>query len=248
MFDRRQFSLESYRHYVYYWLSNLDLSFLFLRGDQGKIFSVEMFGTFSLGSLPFFLLGIKKAVEKISIHTFVLLSLLVSPLFFGLAGSVGYGHRLVAMIPAYVVVTTLGAGVLFEQSKMKKIVTRLTILVLASFFIVNTFNFMRYYFFTYPNLRETKEAFGNTLNDAFYRLSQISSKNNLTPYVQDDVYASHGDGIKFFEIAYFNAPLHLWKPGQTLPPRSLLLTQIGHIENLSAIDASVSPLYLLESR
>lgn len=244
VFDRRQFSLESYRHYIYYWLSNLELSLIFLRGDVGKIFSVEMFGTFSLGALPFFLIGIKKAVEKINFYTFVLISFVIAPLLFGLAGSVGYGHRLVAMMPSYVILTTLGASVLYER---KKITARVILASLTMFFFVHTVSFVRYYFFIYPNLRETKEAFGNNLNTAFLKLAQMSVEGNLTPYVQDDVYYSHGEGIKFFETAYFNNPLLLWKLGQNLPPKSILLTQIKQIENLKTIETDVSPPYLLEN-
>lgn len=66
IFDRRKISIESYRHYAYYWLANLGTAFLFVQGDVGKIFVVEKYGTFLLGSLPFFVMGIKKAVEKIS--------------------------------------------------------------------------------------------------------------------------------------------------------------------------------------
>ena len=111
IFDRQELTLGSYRHYAYYWLSNLDLGFLFLRGDAGKIFSVELFGSLLLGALPFFLLGIKRAIGKLSFYTFVLISYLSTPILYGLAGSIGFGHRLVAMIPAYVIITTLGMKV-----------------------------------------------------------------------------------------------------------------------------------------
>lgn len=247
VFDRRQFTLESYRHYIYYWFSNLEPSLIFVRGDMGRIFSVEKFGTFSLGALPFFLIGIKKVTEKNNFYTFVLIAFLITPIFFGLSGAMGDGHRLVAMMPAYIIITTLGAGVLFEKSTFKNITSRIIFTSLIIFFLAHTTNFIRYYFFVYPNLRETREAFQNTFNEAFYKLSQISSNNHLTPYIQDDVYYSHGEGIKFFETAYFKNPLLIWKPGQNLPPKSILLTQIKQIENLKTIEADISPLYILEN-
>ncbi|MEK7090883.1 MAG: glycosyltransferase family 39 protein [Patescibacteria group bacterium] len=254
IFDRRQFSLESYRHYIYYWLSNLELSFLFLQGNGGKIFPVEMFGTLSLGALPFFLVGIKRAVEKINFHTFIFFSFVVSPAFFGLAGSIEYGHRLVAVIPSFVILTTLGISVIYEyiksnmkHSPLKKLAGQAILVILTTFFITHTLNFVRYYFFIYPSLHETKEAFGNTLNTAFYKLSQISINENLASYIQDDVYNGYGDGVKFFEAAYFKKPLHLWKLGQTLPPHSILITQVKQIEGLTTVDIDAKPLYILKS-
>lgn len=245
VFDRRVLSLESYRHYAYYWLSNLDFGFLFSQGDIGKIFSVDLFGNFLLATIPFFLLGIKKSVERISFFSFILICYIFTPVLFGLAGSMGYGHRLVATVPLYVIITTLGVQTLFEwpKSKYKKGI----ILGLLLFYLFNFSDFLNYYYFKYPKLVSTKTSFDNNLDKAFYSLAQESKNKNLTPYVQDDIYYSHGEGNQFFEVAYFKQPLKIWKLGQTLPKGSILLTQVEQFEGAKNIGNTVQNLHILTS-
>jgi len=238
VFERATLALESYRHYAYYWLSNLDLGFLFLQGDVGRIFSVELFGSFLLGALPFFLVGIKKAVDKMSFFTFILGSYLLTPVLFGMAGSMGYGHRLVAIIPAYVIITTLGI----------RGVRRGWNILLALFFAVNFFNFFTYYFYRYPQLHETKTAFSNNLDRAYYRLATLSKKEQLAPYIQENVHQQHGEGNLFFEAAYFDNPLTLWKQGSPLPPKSILLTNMEVVDGLEKSNINASPLFIQKSR
>ena len=215
IFDRRQVAIESYRHYAYYWLANLGTAFLFVTGDVGKIFSVEKYGAFLLGTLPFFVIGVKKAMEKISFPFFVLAAYVTAPMLFGLAGSEGYGHRLTAMVPPFVVLTTLGL------QSIRKSPLRWT---LVAFLVFNAMDFLGYYYYRYPNTHETRMAFPNNLESVFKELAQSSKTGGFTPYVESLLYAKHGEGNKFFEAAYFDKPLKLWTLGEKLPENSLLLT------------------------
>lgn len=232
IFDRNQLGLESYRHYVYYWLANLNPAFLFVRSGAGKIFVVEKYGTLLLGALPFFLLGAKKAVEKQGFLILVLLAFLTTPMLFGMAGSEGYGHRLTAMVPPFVILATLGWQSL--KSKLR--------FVLIGFLVFNSLDFLSYYFFKYPTLHITKEAFANDMNRPFYELSKFK---NLTTYIEADLYLGHGEGNKFFETAYFSKPLKIWIPGSKLPENSALLTKIEQVEGLNNTGINVKPLFIL---
>jgi len=255
VFDRTSVKVESYRHLSYYWLSNLNPGFLFGNGEVGKIFQVELYGTFLLSTLPFFLIGLKKSFDKINFFTFISVSFLVSPILFGMAGTFGYGHRLIAMIPLYVVITTLGIQVLggwlkklfSSTSAMEKSVAILTSLFLSIFFIINFSDFASYYYFEFPRLNDTKISFSDDLNQPYYELSQKSKVDHLTPFIQGDIYYKHGEGNKFFEVAYFDKPVSVWDLGQKLPERSVLLTQNAKIDGMNDSGIDVLPLYILVS-
>lgn len=251
--DRTQIHLETYRHYALYWLSNLSLSQMFVQGDMGRVYVVEQYGVFLLGSLPLFLLGVKRSIDKPSFYTFILFSYLITPALFGISGSMGYGHRLAAMIPQFVIIATLGfqafSGYL---NKTKKNTGQFTLLktvgvLTIGFYIINFFNFSRYYYFEYPRLNSTQESFRNNLNQAFYVLSKKSSQENLPAYVQEGIYTLHWEGNKFFETAYFKTPLKIWKLGDPLPNPGLLLTEIGQLDGAMDIQSGIEPLHILKS-
>ena len=255
IFDRKTLSWESYRHYAYFWLANLDPSFLYAVGDIGKIFSVDRFGVFLLSLLPFFLIGSKKAVEKLSFFTFIFIAYLFTPRLFGLTGSIGYGHQLVALIPLYVIITTLGIQATFatlikftkHSYPLVRVATKTLGIALVAFSVFSFLDFCAYYYFYYPTQNAVHEAFPNNLDPIFYKLAQKSQQSHLTPYVQDDIYYSHGEGIQFFEVAYFNHPLKIWTLGEPIPPGSLLLTQVEHIDGTSDSGLPVSPWHILKT-
>ena len=255
IFDRKELSWESYRHYAYFWLSNLDLSFWYTVGDIGKIFSVDRFGVFLLSLLPLFLLGLKKAVEKLSFFTFLVICYFLTPSLFGLAGSIGYGHRLIAIIPLYTLITTLGlqaAIAIYRQLTSRSVpivraVTKTLAIALVAFAIFNFLDFCAYYYFYYPQEVATREAFPNNLEPAFRQLAKLVVQTQRTPLVENSLYFSHGEGIQFFEVAYFNHPLKIWTLGEPIPPGSLLLTQVEHIDGTSDTGSSVSPWHILQT-
>jgi len=244
VFDRREISFGSYRHAAYYWFSNLSPSLLFVEGDVGRIFSVEQFGMFMLASLPIFIAGVLKAIKEKNFMTFVLIIYISTPILFGMAGSLGYGHRLVAMVPAYVILTTLGfrsLGDLFKKSLKSKLI----VLAIAGFYLLNIFDFFSYYYFKYPHLSSTRESFKNNFNNAFFQLSRQAKLYNFVPYVQNEVYYAHGEGTQFFEVAYFDKPLNIWVLGTPLPKNSVLLTANEKISGFETLAVDVQPLHIL---
>ncbi|OGM21017.1 hypothetical protein A2714_01575 [Candidatus Woesebacteria bacterium RIFCSPHIGHO2_01_FULL_38_9] len=251
VFDRKTINMDPFRHYLYYWISNLSLPSLFFKGDIGKIYEMPLYGFFSLGVLPAFLIGIVESFKNRKFYLFILVCYLATPLLFGFAGSLDYPHRLMASVPFFVIITTLGCKRIYEYVKLNsettiyRIVYKLVTLFVVIFFIYNFADFSRYYYFEYPKLHSTRQAFGNDLNASFYQLSKIAKEKNLTAYIQEDIYTRGVEGNKFFEIAYFDKPLKLWRLGETLPPKSVLLTQNEHITDSENSGIIVTPLNIL---
>lgn len=245
VFDRQSIHLESYRFYIYYWLQNLSLAFLFVQPDIGKIYATDLYGPFLLSLLPFFLLGVKQSLKKFDFNLFTLICFIATPLLFGLAQSLNYSHRLVALVPFFAIITTFGFQSFFTFAQKK---SHFWLIIPFLFVFINFMNFVNFYYFEYPKFSSTRQAFDNNFNSAFYQLSLESTKNHLTPYVQVEIYNNHGDGSRFFEQAYFKQSLKTWKLGDPLPPKSILLTEVGQIDGLTRLKTDVGKLNLLISQ
>lgn len=252
VFDRQHIPQESYRHYIHYWLTNLNLSFFFTEAEVAQTYRTISYGPFLLAILPLFLLGIIKSLKKIDFKFFILICFIATPFLFGVAKSLDYIHRLIGIIPFLVIITIQGYQELnhylvknFKYGGFKKLFSIVTGTSLLLFSLYNYFDFASYYYFEYPKLESTRYAFGNKDNLAFKTLSQESKKRKLTPYIQDDIYGRGGDANNFFNVAYFNKQLNTWKLGDNLPPGSILLTEVEKIVGYQNINAQVSPLNIL---
>ena len=234
IFDRSSIPLENYRYYLHYWLANMNLFSLFSEPDIGKIYEMKYFGALLISTLPPFLAGIISLIKTKDYRFFLLVVFLLTPALFGIAKSTSYGHRLTGIIPLYVIITTFGLQSFFSYLKTY-LLTRLLLLASILFFIVNTFDFLHYYYLTYPQQNSTKLAFSNNLHHSFRELSLISSPKKLEPYIQSDLYTGHGDANKFFELAYFPVPLKIWHLGDTMPQNSILLTQLSLLDRSSLV-------------
>lgn len=239
VFDHQVVHLESYRFYFYYWLANLDFSFWFGKPDVGKIYFTDMYGPFLLASLPLFLTGVWESVRRRGIFLFSLICFATTPMLMGLAKSTDYSHRLVGMVPFFIVLVVLGLKKLTESNRVSKIVLGGVLLLL----LINIFDFGHFYYFRYPKLDSTKKAFGNQLHDAFYLLSQEEYKSGGEVYVQDDIWQNRGDANRFFEKAYFEKPIKGWIRGSKIPSGSVLLTEMEQAEGFTKI-ASHNNLYI----
>ncbi len=255
VFDRHVVHLQSYRFYVFYWLSNLSFPFLYASPDIGRIYSVELFGGFFLPLLPFFLFGIKNILSKLNFNFFILLAYLFTPFFFGFAESVNYSHRLLAIVPFFVIIVVLGFDEFFKGFRqywskfaLPQLLSVSFLIIFSVFSLVHFGQFFAYYYFQYPNSHDTQQAFGNNLNESFFRMSKISRQENLTPYVQSSIYDNHGDGNKFYNIAYFNDQIKVWHLGDTLPDHCILMTQNNHLEGFVNSDIPADPYFILLRR
>lgn len=252
VFDRQHIPQESYRYFIHYWLSNLNLSFFFTEAETAQTYQTISYGPFLVSILPLFILGLIRSLKKIDINFFILICFLATPSLFGVANSLGYIHRLIGLIPFFVIIVIQGFLELrhyfiknIKFGGLKKIFSIIIMSIYICFFLYNYLDFTSFYYFTYPKQESTKYAFGIKYNSAFQTLSKESQKRKLTPYVQDDIYNRGADGSNFFNVVYFNRNLNQWKLGQELSKGSILLTEVEKIDGYQNINASVKPLNIL---
>jgi len=229
IFDRSSIPFESYRYYIHYWLANINVFSLFSNPDVGKIYEMKYFGALLISTLPLFLIGVYSLVKGSKYQKFILISYFLTPILFGIAKSTDYSHRLVGIVPLYVIITIFGIKTFYEKlnhHKSKKIILYISLILVA----LNFIDFANYYYFVYPSQNQTKLAFANNYHTAFKSLSEQSKSKNKTPYIQSDIYDAHGDANKFFEQAYFNKSLNIWHLGDPMPQNSILLTQVNQLE------------------
>jgi 4-amino-4-deoxy-L-arabinose transferase-like glycosyltransferase len=123
------------------YLSIFDLSFLFLKGDATLYHSTGKAGMFLMASLPIFLAGVYKILkDKKPFETLVLSSFFLSPILFGFIPDIYRASRILALIPFFVIISTIGFFTLTRN-------LRILILFLI---VVNYLTFAKDYWFDYP--------------------------------------------------------------------------------------------------
>ena len=238
VFNSQGFHWSSIYDFLYPFLSSFDLSFLYIKGDDLIWHSTGIHGMLLLASLPLFAVGLYQAVQKRGMWTFLIAVMLTTPLLFGLVGSVHRASRLMAFIPAYVALTTLG---ILKLTEIKNKTLEKTILVTIALLVsVNFYDFVRYYWYTYPVIARTYFLPSNTVGEAYLYLAKVAEKNNLTPYIEHGTFKSDGHTGNFLEAAYFNKPLIAWEPGDILPLKSIVMAKLAHQPNLRTLG---TPIY-----
>lgn len=238
LFDRQAFHLLKYYDFLYPYLSSFDISALFIKGDITPWHSTGFHGVFLVSTLPLFIAGLVSASRQTKpdhFWVFLLFSLFVTPLLFGQVGSVYRFSRLLVLVPFFVTFCTLGVMKLLEAKRGALMVT-----VLSIFILFNFVDFVRYYWYTYPVIARTYFMPSNTVADAYQYMSKIAKKNHLTPYVENGSAKADGQTGLFLEAAYFDVSLKSWQAGTAIPPKSILMSKLGHQPKLKTIG---SPLY-----
>lgn len=220
--DNLRITILKYYEFFYPYISSFDLSALFIKGDTTIWHSTGIHGVFLLSTLPLFIIGLVQSFkEKIHHHfyLFLLLSFLLCPILYGQVGSVYRFSRLLIFVPFYVTFCTL---CLMNLQKLKR--GKLATYMFTVLITLNFIDFVRYYWYTYPQLN--RENFSEN-NDSRYRLlAKTAKEKNLTPHVYLDEFASQGDDSRFYEAAYFEKKLGQWQPEDSLPPNSILMTKL----------------------
>lgn len=235
VFDRQSPQLTNIYNFIYPYLSSFDLSFLFVKGDRTIYHSTGRHGMFLLVSLPLFLTGIYYIIKKKKgFLFFVLASFFSGPLLYGLVNSVHRASRLLALIPLFVLISTLGAREILRRKKY--ILVGIILLML-----INYINFVNYYWWTYPKMSQQK--FSQSINIPFKKLSQEAEKRGLKPVIDTYVFKSNGESAKFYNVAYFDQ-LEKLQDGQDLAPGSILLTNREDVDGLTRLKVKVPNHYL----
>ncbi len=134
--------IPSVNDFLIRYLSIFDLSFLLLKGDATAYHSTGKAGMFLVASFPLFVIGIGKILkEKKSFEMLVLVSFFLAPLLFGFVPDIYRASRLLALIPFYTIISTIG---FFATPKKIGIV----ILVIMA---INYLVFVKDYWFDYSS-------------------------------------------------------------------------------------------------
>lgn len=145
--------IPSVNEFLLRYLSVFDFSFLFLKGDATPIHSTGQAGMFLVSTLPVFLIGIWKILrQKKPFEILVLSSFFLLPILFGFVPDIYRTSRLLALVPFYIIISTI--GILALPKKLGVII--IILMIFNYWFFVND------YWFSYSN--RVKNDFPITIN------------------------------------------------------------------------------------
>lgn len=212
--------IASYQELVMPFLSSFDPTFLFITGDTTPYHSTGRHGMFLIATLPLFVLGIFKIIQKRDpFLLFILMVFFFSPILYSLVPSVHRASRLLVLVPPYVCIATLGFQILLTlKNKFWKVVLPA---IITLFLILNYGEFLNDYWYKYP--KRVRNDFSKPIHLAFDKLQKISITEDLKPFQQYQVGLSDTTAYKFFEKVYFPKGLEQWSPSGPMPNRSAAL-------------------------
>lgn len=221
--------------FFYTYLANLDFSFLFLKGDSTVYHSTGKHGMLLLSTLPLFTVGCYKSIREGKFWRFVLAVFFLTPFVFSFAGSFYRASRLLSLVPAFILLTTLGSKYVFRFNKI-------FFLIIIFAIIINFSNFVNYYWFTYPKF--VRGDFSQTREESYKVFSEEAKKRNLSPYIDQDLYNSDGEIAHFFESMFFAEGTTKLKSDEDLPKGGILMTYREDIPGLTKIHIPTPNYYL----
>lgn len=221
----RPYGLRSYQDFFLSYISSFDPSFLFIAGDTTPYHSTGKHGMFLLASLPLFILGMIRIIQqKKSFLIFILATFFLIPAFFYFSSTIHRASRLLAIVPFFVIIATVGVEYIFRKKIIFAILTFLMIL--------NYADFLNDYWYHYP--QRVKQEFAVPLHKVFESLKKQTIENNLTPLMQHDLPLQNPTAFSFFEKAYFQNNLGQWM--KVTPPPKDSITFVDST-GIAAIDA-----------
>ena len=240
VFDRHTFNWNSIYAFLYPYFSSFDISFLFIQGDATAWHSTGRHGMMLLATLPLFVFGLYQAFRKKGYWYFVVASFFTAPLLFGFVGSVHRASRLMSIIPAYALISVLGATWLWSK---KKII--LVAIIFAS--IINYWDFVKFYWYQYPEL--TRIWFGDMVAYQDYQALGIQAKKlHRQPYISTQIVSGQGHSGRYFAAAYVGLAVKQLADSDPLPPNSLLMSQREEIPGLIPLPADTRLYHLFIAR
>lgn len=134
-------SIPSLEVYLLRYLSIFDVSFLFLQGDASPYHSTGKAGMFLISALPIFLLGTRDILKrKKPFEILILASFFLLPALFGFVPDIHRASRLLALVPFYTIISTIGF-----ISLPKKLGFVMLLLIVVTYWF-----FVKDYWFSYP--------------------------------------------------------------------------------------------------
>lgn len=212
-------NIKSVYEFLYYYFSSYDPSFLYIKGDEVVTHSTGIHGMYLLAGLPFFVVGLARAIRENRFWKFIVVCFFTGPLLFGAISSYHRASRLMELIPMYALICALGALYLAKGTALLK-----SLLVLLTFLLL--FNFTDFYrFYLYSYNREFAHTFNSTeIGDAYRFLQEKSAAEGLEPYTDAAMVKDEEATAAFFREMYFDRPLKVWEGNyRDLPGNALLL-------------------------
>lgn len=210
----------SYQQFFLPYISSFDPSFLFLKGDATPYHSTGKQGMFLLSTLPLFILGLIKIIkDKNPFFILVILTFFFIPILYGLPGQVYRASRLMSLIPFFVIIATLGFQVILETRK--RVFTLTAAFLVIMLITLNFLDFSVDYWSDYP--KRIVKDFEEPIHKVFESAHQLSDKDRLDVYIQEDLIDRNKFAYSFFENSYFPNSLKRWKSNQDLPNGSIVI-------------------------
>lgn len=229
--NNRPGNLSSYQDFFLPYLANFDPSFLYVTGDITPYHSTGKHGVFLLITLPIFIAGLFQIIRsKNSFLLFIILLFFLSPLLYGLVSSLHRGSRLLALLPFYTIISTVGLSYLIEGAKT--ILKKTLVLFVIMLILLNYLDFLNDYWYDYP--KRVTSDFAKPMHLAFEKAKNEANENKLKPFLEGDFYAENPIAYDFFKTAYFDNQIEDWNLSRELPEGSIL---IAKPEIYSGLDA-----------
>lgn len=217
--SNRPQDINSYQQFILPFISSYDLSFLFMKGDLTPYHSTGKEGMFLLATLPLFILGIFKIARDTKIaYLLILATFFISPILYGLPGSIHRASRLLILIPAFVLIAILGVQSLIEIKSKAKIFLIGGIFILI---FLNYKSFLQDYWFEYP--QRVNQSFEKPVHKIYQKVAKISQNENLNVLIHSDIPQRQPFAYSFFAMSYLPNRLQIWEESTTLPPKSVLM-------------------------
>lgn len=227
--------------FLYFYLSNFDLSFLFIKGDPILHHSTGKHGMFLLATLPLFIFGIYKSiVSGNKFLIFLAVCFICGPLFLGFIGSVHRASRMLFLVPIFTLISAYG---FLEVLKFKKFL-KLGAIFFILLFTINFFDFIYYYWYQYSN--DTYHIFYSPVGmDAYKKLYEIAGKEKLKPLIDSSLLNTQGDGgtIEDFSRSLYFVKPEIWDKDNSLPDNSAVLTN-DKLKDLKTINTGVNNYFI----
>ena len=217
-----------------------------------SVHSTNHHGMFLIPILALFFIGIVKlSEEKKPWYSFLLVSLLVTPVFLSTVGSVYRASRLMVYVPLVTFIATLGVKKILEIDQ--KLVKIGTVLFFVIILILNFGDFAIYYWNTYP--KTISQDFSPNFNLAMKTLSELTKKTGNKPYIESSDYFTHKADLQFFNEVYFSgSKINLWARNKAFPDKAYVLTGINpngdysKTEEIPSIETGQRTFYIISEK
>jgi hypothetical protein len=241
VFDNKSTNFRYFYDFFFPYLSSFDPAYMFIKGDITIWHSTDRHGMFLLTTLPLFIIGCYQAIRRRGFWVFIIISFFTAPLLFGFVDSIHRFSRLLALIPSFVALSTLGIYTLLDSKP--KILFRIMLGVIVVLSIFNYYDFINYYWFDYAKF--SRSSFSPDVHLSYETLAKLAKNNQLTPYIDSYICESDSEDSQFFETAYFGKPLKRWQAEEPLPNGSILMTPLEAQPHLKTIDFNLPPFHFL---